>query len=120
MSILLIDTSGPEAWVALVKDGEILSEHTWLADRLLAVTLLEKIDDLLEECRISVSDLKKIAVVSGPGHWSGLRTGIVVASVLAGAAGSKLVDLGLPRRKDELIGAVGGAESVDAVLVRYT
>lgn len=94
--ILLIDTSGDEAGVALVKKGKIIAEERWRSDPG-AGRLLKEIDSMLKGALKEMKDIKKIAVCEGPGRrYSALRTGVVAGMMLAYAGD---IDLAAYTRK---------------------
>lgn len=78
----------PTARVALVKDGQIVKEKEWKADRALGVKLLEAVDELGRGEKVD-----KIAVRRGRGNFMATRTGVVTAQILAQAWGVELTEL---------------------------
>lgn len=81
--ILGIDTATDTMSVAVGNASGILGELTTNLKKNHSVRLMPAIEQLLEECGIAVADLKKIAVSSGPGSYTGLRIGVTVAKTLA-------------------------------------
>ncbi|MEX0618774.1 MAG: tRNA (adenosine(37)-N6)-threonylcarbamoyltransferase complex dimerization subunit type 1 TsaB [Pseudohongiellaceae bacterium] len=88
--ILAIDTSSAICSVALETDGTTFVRATE-RPREHAGLLLPIISSLFEEASCSVADLDFIAVVSGPGSFTGLRIGIGVTQGLAMAADKPVV-----------------------------
>lgn len=80
--ILAIDSSNAHCSVALNCDGRITCRESD-QDRQHARKLLPMISSLLQEQGLGVSDLDAIAVVNGPGSFTGLRIGAGVAQGLA-------------------------------------
>ena len=77
--ILLIDTSQETGTTALCHGGEVLfSEENKIAKEH-ASWLHLAIGRLLSEAKITVRDLEAVAVVSGPGSYTGLRVGMAAA-----------------------------------------
>jgi len=89
MNILIIDTSRPTIWVALVRDGQMVAEKEWPGDPALGVALLQAIDEVTSR----QGPVTRVAVHRGPGHFMALRTGIVTAQLLAWASGAELVEV---------------------------
>jgi len=92
-SLLAIDTASPTGSVALLAGerlvGEILLHlKTTHSERLLGV-----IDQLLEAAGLPLSDLDALAVVKGPGSFTGLRVGMATAKGLALALDRPLVGI---------------------------
>ena len=86
--ILTIRTDKPEAEIGLFDaDGVELSYERWHAHRELEATILQKIDDLLQECkqRDEEYELQGIVTYAGPGSFTGLRIGFAVTNALAWA-----------------------------------
>ncbi len=82
MKILAIDTSTEACSAALLIDGEITS-HYQLAPRKHSQLILNIIDELLSDAKVSVSSLDAIAFGRGPGSFMGLR---IAAGVVQGIA----------------------------------
>jgi tRNA threonylcarbamoyladenosine biosynthesis protein TsaB len=80
--ILAFDTATDVATSALVQDGTTLGER---ASR--AVRVLADVDELLGEAGLERSDVRAIAVGTGPGSYTGLRMGLVTARALGFALG---------------------------------
>src|ERR1700682_771813 len=77
--VLLIDTSQEIGTVALSKEGQILfSEENKIAKEH-ASWLHLAIARMLKETGITVRELEAIAVVAGPGSYTGLRVGMAAA-----------------------------------------
>ncbi|MEJ0081022.1 MAG: tRNA (adenosine(37)-N6)-threonylcarbamoyltransferase complex dimerization subunit type 1 TsaB [Puia sp.] len=77
--LLLIDTSQETGTTALSKSGEVLfSEENKIAKEH-ASWLHLAVGRILSEAKITVRDLEAVAVVSGPGSYTGLRVGMAAA-----------------------------------------
>jgi tRNA threonylcarbamoyladenosine biosynthesis protein TsaB len=77
--ILLIDTSQETGTVALAKEGSVLfSEENKIAKEH-AVWLHTAIARLIAEAKITIRELEAVAVVAGPGSYTGLRVGMAAA-----------------------------------------
>ena len=82
MLILAFDTATDVATVALARDGKVLGER---ASR--AVRVLQDVEELLEGAGLEASEVKGIAVGTGPGSYTGLRMGLVTARTLSFSLG---------------------------------
>lgn len=87
-----IETSGLAGLVALRRDGVLLEEreleHT---RRRHAQTLILELQTLLRNYEIPPTDVGIVGVSHGPGSFTGLRVGIVVAKTFAYATNCRLV-----------------------------
>lgn len=83
MIILGIELSSRQGSVALLKDGELLAEKTWLGERVRHNILFQTLEALLNEAGVSYSDISLYAVGRGPGSFSGMRMSFAVAQALA-------------------------------------
>ncbi len=85
MKILAIETTGPNASVALINENGDVWEET--SDRMLShlQNLIPMIDILLEKCELVINDVTHIAVSEGPGSFTGIRIGMATAKALAQA-----------------------------------
>lgn len=79
--ILFIDTSDEEARLALI-DGTKIASRKFVSRRI-SENLLPNIQNLLKKNKADFKHLKKIAVVTGPGPFSRIRTAVVTSNVLA-------------------------------------
>lgn len=94
--ILAIDTSTPECKMFIVQDSSVFANKNWLAERRLALELLEQLETFLAEHNLTFQDLKGLIIFRGPGSFTGLRIGITVFNTLADS-------LNIP-----IVGEVGG------------
>ncbi len=81
--ILTIRTDKPDAEVGIFNGLKQLDYEVWHADRNLSVTILGKIEKLLEKNKFKFDDLEAIVGFKGPGSFTGLRIGLTVANTLA-------------------------------------
>lgn len=90
-TILAIDTSTPAGSVAITCGEQLIGELFLRAKGTHTDHLLSSIQRLLEMLSLGIEDLNAIAVVLGPGSFTGLRVGIATAKGLALAAGIPLI-----------------------------
>ena len=80
---LLIDTSTLNCRLTLINaDGE-QTDYSWRADRSLARDLLAFLRDKLADQRRTFADIEGLAIMKGPGSFTGLRIGVTVFNTLA-------------------------------------
>jgi len=77
--LLALDTCDSSGSVALVRDHQSLGEIPHLEGEEYSSWLLPAVDRLLNEHRVSHSDLAGYAVASGPGSFTGVRVGLTTA-----------------------------------------
>jgi tRNA threonylcarbamoyladenosine biosynthesis protein TsaB len=98
MITLALDTSGAEASVALVRDGngvrELLGSEVLATGMRHGVDLFPALERLLRNAAVAPRDVRLVAVGTGPGSYTGLRVGITAARAFAYASGAQL--LGVP------------------------
>ena len=92
MITLALDTSHAVGSVALARDGAVLGEATFSAPATHLVELARAVERLLGENRLSARDVARVAVVLGPGSFTGVRIALAFAKGLA-AAGTELVGM---------------------------
>ena len=73
---IAIDTSGETSGLALVQAGRIAAELSWQCSRNHTVELLPRIDDMLRQNHLKITDIRGIIVARGPGSFNGLRVGL--------------------------------------------
>ncbi len=81
LRILLIDTSTSRCTLGL--SGDRLLKRESLAERQSAQKILPLIQQLCEEAEIGLAQLDAVAVMAGPGSFTGLRIGVGVAQAIA-------------------------------------
>ncbi len=81
--ILAIDTSCATAQAALTENGVVLCELALQDKKTHSVKLLPMIDLLFQLSGRSLAEVELIAVVSGPGSFTGLRIGVSTVKMLA-------------------------------------
>jgi tRNA threonylcarbamoyladenosine biosynthesis protein TsaB len=92
-NILAIETTDKSGSVALFSGVDLLLEHILPAVQRSAQTLSPAIEGLLKESQLRPNDIGKVAVVLGPGSFTGLRIGVVTAKLFAYAVGAEIVGL---------------------------
>jgi tRNA threonylcarbamoyladenosine biosynthesis protein TsaB len=96
MLVLGIDTCGPSGSVALAQligDNLDMLGETPLEGRTYSATLIAAISDLLKANHVSLQEIGSLAVVSGPGSFTGVRVGLSAAKGLAEGADLRIVAL---------------------------
>ena len=83
MITLGIECSSRQGSVALLQDGDLLAEKTWIADRVRHNTIFQTLETLIEETGISYNAISLFAVGRGPGSFSGMRMSFAIAQALA-------------------------------------
>ncbi|MBS3909471.1 MAG: tRNA (adenosine(37)-N6)-threonylcarbamoyltransferase complex dimerization subunit type 1 TsaB [Actinobacteria bacterium] len=83
MLILSLDTSSPVLTVALHNGDSIVGEETTWMPRGHMAKLIPFIDELLTAKGFKVDDVTHMVVGSGPGSYTGLRIGMVIARTFA-------------------------------------
>ena len=86
MLILAFESSAKPASVALLRDGELLSQSTQITNLTHSCTLLPMAEDLLKNAGLTYQDVDAFAVAHGPGSFTGIRIGVSAVKGLAWAA----------------------------------
>jgi len=81
--ILAIDTSFPEASLAISSAENIIATLTIRDDRPHSQTLFSQIATLLRLAEMKIQDVGAFAVATGPGSFTGLRVGLAAVKGLA-------------------------------------
>ncbi len=85
MLLLGLDTAGQTLSVALAENGEVQSRRTCTDRRGQSEALLPLVESCLQETGHILRDITAIAVVTGPGSFTGLRLGLAAAQGLGRA-----------------------------------
>ncbi|HEV7509060.1 MAG TPA: tRNA (adenosine(37)-N6)-threonylcarbamoyltransferase complex dimerization subunit type 1 TsaB [Thermoanaerobaculia bacterium] len=107
--ILILDTGSPLASVAVVRGGEVVAARAVGTERS-STRLLDMIREVLEEAGLEMTGLGGVAVLRGPGSFTGVRIGL--ATVLGFHQA-----LGLPVATPTSFEALAAAAPEDAEIV---
>lgn len=88
---LAFDATGGRLAVGLFDGDQVLAEHAEQLERGHAERLFPLINDVLANAERAFSDLKVIAVCTGPGNFTGARIGVAAARGLALSTGAVAV-----------------------------
>lgn len=91
--LLLIDTSTDKASVCLASNGTLIAEHVDLVQTNHAAFLQPAIKKILAENSVLLKDIQAIAVMAGPGSYTGLRVGMASAKGLCYALQIPLITI---------------------------
>ncbi len=95
MSIILnIDTSTTQASVSLAENGSLLFLSQNAGQNEHASFLQPAIEKILKDAHLSLAELDAIAVVNGPGSYTGLRVAMASAKGLCYVAKKPLITIG--------------------------
>ena len=86
-TVLAIDTSGPVAGCAVLKDGRIVHQVAMNHGLTHSETIMPAVDAALEASSLACADVDVFAAVAGPGSFTGVRIGVCAAKGLAHGAG---------------------------------
>jgi tRNA threonylcarbamoyladenosine biosynthesis protein TsaB len=92
--LLALDTSTRMVGLALYDGFQVLSESVWQSKDYHTVELAPAVADMLARADVKVSDLRVVAVATGPGSFTGLRIGMALAKGLVLA--NRLALVGIP------------------------
>jgi tRNA threonylcarbamoyl adenosine modification protein YeaZ len=93
MKILAIETTGQQGSVAALLGEKLLFERMLPSELRSAASLVPAMRDLLSEVGWLAQDVGLVAVVVGPGSFTGLRIGVTTAKCFAYAVGARLLGL---------------------------
>ncbi len=83
MKILSVECSASPASCAIIDDGKIIASSCINAKLTHSQTLVSMIVNMLDNSRVNLCDIDRIAVAAGPGSFTGLRIGISAIKGLA-------------------------------------
>lgn len=81
MYTLYIDTHFVDLVLAIFKDDNIIGKKS-LESNFISETTIPLLKELLVECNLKLNDLNEIIVINGPGSFTGVRIGVVIAKIL--------------------------------------
>lgn len=86
MNVLCIDTSGPSAGVAVLKDGRLAFECELTHGMTHSQCIMPMVEQGLAGAGLQTGDIDLFAAVVGPGSFTGVRIGVSTVKALAHAA----------------------------------
>jgi tRNA threonylcarbamoyl adenosine modification protein YeaZ len=81
--VLSLDTATEVRSVAVVRGGRVLSCLSGRVQRENSASVLQDIDEALAASNVKLSDIELFAVTTGPGSFTGLRSGIATVKAFA-------------------------------------
>src|SRR6266571_3049546 len=89
--ILAIETATRAGSLALSRGAETLSSAEGNAAESHSISLLEAVEDILQQVGVKLNDIDLFAAASGPGSFTGLRIGLATTKAFAVCTGRKCV-----------------------------
>ena len=86
-TVLAIDTSGPVAGCAVLREGRIVHLVAMNHGLTHSETIMPAVDEALSAVNLRCADVDVFAAVAGPGSFTGVRIGVCAAKGLAHAVG---------------------------------
>jgi len=93
MVVIAIDTSQPVGSVALARAGELIGSERFGENASHLVGIGRAIDAMLRNAELTIADVNRLAIVIGPGSFTGLRVGLSFAKGLHAARGIEFVTM---------------------------
>jgi tRNA threonylcarbamoyladenosine biosynthesis protein TsaB len=90
---LLLNTADSDQTALYLLSKDSIRAHVWPSKRTQQESLHSEIEKFLKKYKVKIQDIKKVAVVVGPGAFSRIRTGVVTANTLAYALGIPVVGI---------------------------
>lgn len=111
-AVLVIDTCGEGAGVALALDGRV--REAPLSPRGASSEIVAAVRGLLAEGGVTLAELEALGVVRGPGSFTGVRAGLAAAKGLSEAGGVRMVAVSRLAVLADVSGGMGGVVALDA------
>ena len=83
MTLLVLDTSGPVCGTAVMDETRVYSEFTAQNKNTHSASLMPMVEAAMNAAGKTVGDLNAVAVVTGPGSFTGVRIGVATAKGIA-------------------------------------
>ena len=86
MNILAMDTSGPVAGVAVLNDETVVYEACAVNKFTHSASIMPMVEEAFIHSGLSLEQMDRLAVVVGPGSFTGVRIGVSTVKALAHGA----------------------------------
>lgn len=83
MTTLFISTYTNKLTIGLLTNGKVISLKEINSIKSHSIYLIPTIKDILAENKLDIKEIKEIIVINGPGSFTGVRLGIIVAKTMA-------------------------------------
>ncbi len=83
VTTLTIDTSTSQGGLAVLKDGQVLAQRSWLREKSHSEMLTPTLEECLQEAGVRTHDLTRLVVGHGPGSFTGIRIAINAIRTIA-------------------------------------
>lgn len=93
MIILAMDTSGPVAGVAILRDGKLAYEGAAVNKMTHSVNMMPMVEEALTRSGLDIADIDLFAAVTGPGSFTGVRIGVTAVKGMAHGAGKPCIGI---------------------------
>ena len=110
MKLLAVDTSGPVCGVAVLAEQGLVYECSAVNRMTHSVNLMPMVDAAMAATGFTLQDMDRLAVVTGPGSFTGVRIGVSTVKGLAHGAGKPCVAV------DALEAMAAGAGDFDGIV----
>jgi len=74
--ILALDTSSPSGSIAILRDDKIIATTSAWTGEIYSSRIFRQLESLMDGLSLAFADLDLLAVVAGPGSFTGLRVGL--------------------------------------------
>ncbi len=91
MILLALDTTSPDASIAVLRDGEIVLEYNFSSRDDLSAMMIPSLEFLLRSLGLKLDQVDLYAVALGPGLFTGIRVGLATLKGLNFSAGKPMV-----------------------------
>lgn len=85
MTIFYIDTTSKYLYTGIVCDNQLLNERKKCLGKDMSVYVLNEVNEMFQEVKLSPRDIDKIIVCNGPGSFTGIRIGVTLAKIMSWA-----------------------------------
>lgn len=93
MKLILLDSSGLTASVAVTEDDNLIAEYNVQYKKTHSQTLLPMLDELKTMVELDLKTVDAVAIAKGPGSFTGLRIGSATAKGLCQALDVPIVEI---------------------------
>lgn len=93
MNILAVDTSTMMSSISILSNNKIIADYSVNVDQTHSEKLIISMKRLLEDVKMSISDIDLFTVAKGPGSFTGLRIGMTSIKAIAQALDKDIIGI---------------------------